>query len=86
MVQAIDKGFVGGLLSKQCAEVHVADLQCGAVAMRRGGGEWGCKQIFQSGLFMVESLYYCRTSMSYFMAGHELSRTGGTRRDNLSRR
>lgn len=38
MVQAIDKGFVGGLLSKQCAEVHVADLQCGAVAMRRGGG------------------------------------------------
>lgn len=85
MVQAIDKGFVGGLLSKQCAEVHVADLQCGAVAMRRLA-EWGRKQIFQSGLFMVESLCYCRTSMSYFMAGHELSRTGGTRRDNLSRR
>lgn len=85
MVQAIDKGFVGGLLSKQCAEVHVADLQCAAVGMRRLA-KWGCKQIFQSGLFMVESLYYCRTSMSYFMAGHELSRTGGTRRDNLSRR
>lgn len=29
MVQAIDKGFVGGLLAKQCAEVHAAMWCCG---------------------------------------------------------